>query len=104
VTQDQWFRLILIAQAGASVYLMGVFLGTLWPQRAWPTKVVIVGVLAVLVYLLAGQFKAFFLSYRWPGRVPFDAVAWGGVAAYTILLTGLVAFLVHNRRYPPARE
>lgn len=80
---DLVLRGVLTAQAILALLLVAGFFGTIWPERGWPTRVVILGLAGVMVYVLTGQVKAFNLG------IPFDAFSLVGLVAYAVLLTGL---------------
>lgn len=82
----------LAVEAFLALLLSGAFFGTIWPERGWPTRVVCAGLFGVLVYVFAGQIKAFNLS------IPFDGFSAVGLLAYTVLLTGFVWFVLRERR------
>lgn len=81
---DHILRGILAFEALVALLLSGSFFGTIWPERGWPIRVVCVGLFGVLVYVFAGQIKAFNLG------IPFDGFSLVGLIAYTVLLVGLI--------------
>ena len=87
---DHLLRGILAAEAFAGLLLSSSFFGAIWPERTWPIRVVCIGLFGVLVYVFAGQIKAFNLG------IPFDGFSALGLIAYSVLLVGLVWF-VHER-------
>ncbi|UIU47055.1 hypothetical protein [Microcystis phage MinS1] len=89
---DHVLRGILAAQALLAILLAGQWLGDVWHSRGWPARCIFAGALGVLVYVLAGQAKAYLLG------IPFDAFSVLGVIAYTLLLTGLVWHTVREHR------
>lgn len=88
---DLTLRGILAVQAFAGLLLSASFFGSIWPERGWPTRVVIAGLFGVLVYVLAGQVKAYQLG------VPVDGFTAVGIVAYTTLIGGQIWF-IHERR------
>lgn len=80
---DHILRGILALASLFALLLSGSFFGTIWPERGWPIRVVCVGLFGVLVYVLAGQIKAFNLG------IPFDGFSAVGLIAYAVLLVGL---------------
>lgn len=91
MSQDEYLRAVLATQALAALLLSGSYFGSIWPERGKPAKVVIVGLVGVLIYVFAGQVKAF--NYG----IPFDAVSFFGSAAYAVLLAGFVWYLRRER-------
>lgn len=89
-------RGVLAAEAAVVVLLFGSFFGAIWHERGWPIRVISMGLHAVLVYVFVAQIKAFNLD------IPFDGYSVVGLAAETLLLTGLVWF-VRDRRYRRGR-
>lgn len=92
MTDDHILRGVLTALAFATLVLGGAVVGSIWAQRGWPMRLVSIGCLLLLVYVLAGQVKAFLIG------IPFDYFSWVGVVAYTVLLTGCVWSIAHERR------
>lgn len=92
MTHDQLLRLVLGGEAFVGLILGGALLGSLWARRGWPLRTVTFGGLMVLIYVLAGQVKAFLLD------IPFDWFAWLGVVAYAVLIVGCVWSIRAARR------
>lgn len=91
-TLDHTLRGILGFGAFVSVLLAARFFGAIWPERSAPIRMVCVGLFAVLVYVLAGQAKAFLYNIR------FDWFSAVGLFAYMVLDAGLVWFHLRERR------
>jgi len=92
LTTDVVLRAILTAEVFASVMLFGPFLGLLWHERGWPIRVVLLGLHGMLVYVLAGQAKAFYL------HIPYDLVSAGGALASAVLDVGLFWAVYRERQ------
>lgn len=92
MTPDEALRGFLTAQALVALVLGGAILGTLWGERGWPVRTFILGGMGMLVYVLAGQAKAFLTG------IPFDGFSWVGIAAYVILIVGAVWAITVERR------
>lgn len=84
-------RAVLAFEAGLSLLMSGWFFGTIWPERTWPIRTIVAGLLGVLAYSLSGQIKAYNL------QIPVDWVTALGVLAYAVLLVGLGWFMHHER-------
>ncbi|EFQ84706.1 hypothetical protein HMPREF0063_10047 [Aeromicrobium marinum DSM 15272] len=80
-------RLVLFVHAIVAVLLWAPFAATLWQMRPWYIRGVFVGLGGVLLYVLAGQAKAY--DYA----VPFDLVSWGGLTAMAVL-NGFMAITI----------
>lgn len=89
---DHILRGILAAASFSALLLSGSFFGSIWPERGWPTRIVIVGLGVVLLYVSAGQIKAFNLG------IPFDGYSAIGLVGYVVLLVGLGWFITAQRR------
>lgn len=55
-----------------------------WPRLIWQLRILMVGGLVTLVYVLAGQAKAFDLE------IPFDGYSWVGLIGTTVINIGAV--------------
>jgi hypothetical protein len=97
LTTDHVLRGMLTAEVFVAVLLFGPFLGLLWHDRGWPIRVVLIGLEGMLLYVLAGQVKAFNLS------IPFDGFSVVGAVASAVLDVGLV-WSVHRERRRYGRE
>jgi hypothetical protein len=95
---DVLLRAVLAGESLVAMLLAGHLLGSLWHERGWPVRVILVGALGVLAYVLAGQVKAYNLG------IPFDAFSWIGLTAYAVLLSGLVWHFVHEQRRAARRN
>ena len=89
---DIVLRGVLAAIAFTAVIIGGAVVGNLWHARSWPLRCITLGCLGVLVYVLAGQVKAYLIG------IPFDGFSWVGVAAYVVLLGGSAWHLSIDRR------
>lgn len=79
---DHILRATLTLEAMIALLFAGHWFGSIWHERTWPIRVILIGLGGVMTYALAGQVKAFNLD------IPFDAFSWLGLIAYTVLLTG----------------
>lgn len=87
-------RGVLFTLALVPVLASGPVLGHLWPRHSWPTRIVLIGLAVIQVYLLAGQVKALTLN------IPFDGYSWVGLVGVATLDIGLLVWVVtaKNRR------
>lgn len=90
MVDDQVLRGLLFAAALAAVLMYGLWAGPGWRERSWPMRLVIIGGGVLLIYVLAGQVKAFNLS------IPFDAFSAVGLTGALIFDTGLTLQLKHQ--------
>lgn len=88
---DLALRGLLTVEAFVALFISASFFGTIWPERGRPTRVVIVGLGVILVYVFVGQFKAYRL------HIPFDLFSMIGLVGYTVLLVG-GSWFIHERR------
>lgn len=88
---DHLLRAALATETLAAVLLAFHWIGDTWHHRAWPARTILLGVLGALIYVMAGQVKAFNLN------IPFDWVSAIGLAAYTVLLAGVAWHTARER-------
>lgn len=89
---DHILRGLLATEALIALLFAGQWVGAVWHERGWPARVILLGALGVLTYVLAGQAKAFNLD------IPFDGFSYLGLAAYTVLLVGFAWHIARERR------
>jgi hypothetical protein len=88
---DYVLRGILAGEALLALLLAGQWLGSVWHERGWPVRTILLGAMGVLTYVLAGQAKAYNLG------IPFDGFSVLGLVAYALLLAGFGWHLTRER-------
>lgn len=83
-------RLVLFILCSGAVVQWAPFVRVLWPNRTWPIRGVLVSLGGVLLYVLAGQAKAYELG------VPFDRVSWAGLLSMLVLDVLLLVAIVRE--------
>lgn len=98
MSPDLVLRAVLSTEAFLVLVLAAHFVGPVWSSHhipkllKWPVRIVIVGAGGLLVYMLAGQYKAVDL------KVPFDAFSMIGLVSYSVVLLGFALIIRHERR------
>lgn len=92
IDPDHALRAVLFVEALVALMLSGVFFGHIYPERGWPIRIICAGLFVVLVYVFAGQVKAFNLG------IPFDWFSAIGLVGYVILDVGLAWFALRKDR------
>lgn len=89
---DELLRAFLAAQVFACIIFGAALLGEVWVTHARRLRVLVIGVGVVLLYVLAGQAKAYLY------HVPFDGYSWVGVAGFGIVIIGTLIAMSYVRR------
>lgn len=88
------WRSVLFVESTLALLLAGAAFGHFARRWHWPLRILGLGGLGLLFYLMIGQIKAFNLMVR------VDAVSHVGVAVYALFIVGLLA-VRHRERSSP---